>query len=169
MRLDKLLVLLRGQIMACVIKLKTMKKFIFISIIIIIIGILILNYQSDKKLLNSFGQDINNNNIEIKQIIENYMICDEKAKEMTTLQLEYIRMEFNKNPSKILIYTFKEGIDKGEKINGIAHNNYDRVYFICFNDKLEMPILLNENSKIIAISTLNKGGERFFMRTDGGK
>lgn len=149
---------------------KTMKKFIIISIIIIIsIGILILNYQSDKKVLNRFGQDVISNNIEIKKIIENYMICDEKAKVMTILQLESIRTEFNKNPTKILIYTFKEGIDKGEKINGIEHNNYDRVYFIDFNDKLKMPILLNENSKIIAISTLNKGGERFFMRTDGGK
>jgi hypothetical protein len=45
------------------------------------------------------------------------------------------------------------------------------VYFIALNSKIKMPILLNEESKIIAVSFGLRKGERNynFMRLDGGK
>lgn len=133
------------------------------------ICILILYPSSDKKLLKNFADDVINNNVKIEQIIDKYIICDKKAIIMTTIQLESVRAEYKKHPSEICIYSFKEAKKEGKEIKGIVCDNYDKVYFIYFNDKLYLSFLLNENSKIIAISTLNKGGTRFFMRTDGGE
>lgn len=144
-----------------------MKKYIIIFIISI--GILIFYLSSNKRLLKNFADDVINDNITIEQIIEKHIICDKKALLMTTIQLEFVRAEYKKNPSGICIYSYEKAKKEGKEIKGIVSDNYDKVYFIYFNDKLYLPILLNENSKIIAISTLNKGGTRFFMRTDGGK
>lgn len=146
-----------------------MKKNIFILFIIISIGLIIISYSDDKKILKKFADDVINNSIPIEQVINNYIVCDEKSKFMTTLQLEYFRLEFKKRPLNIVIYTFKEAKKQNKEIEGIVSKDYDKVFFIYFNDTLKMSLLLNENSKIIAISTLNKGGKRFFMRTDGKK
>lgn len=146
-----------------------MKKNIFILVFIISICILFFYPSSDKKSLNNFGDDVINDTIKFEQIIEKYIICDKKAILMTTIQLESVRTEYKKHPSEICIYSFKDAKKQGKEIKGIVCDNYDKVYFIYFNDKLYLSILLNENSKIIAISTLNKGGKRFFMRTDGEK
>lgn len=143
-----------------------MKKFIFILAVIISILIIFSNLSSDEKLLKNFADDVINENIKIEQVIKKYIICDIKAKKMTTIQLESIRAEFKKLPSEICIYSYKNAKKEGKEIKGIVCDNYDNVYFIYFSNKSYLSLLLNENSKIIAISTLNKGGERFFMRTD---
>ncbi len=146
-----------------------MKKYIFILVFIIFICTLILYPSSEKKLLKNFADDTINDNVSIEKIIEKYIVCDEKAILMTTIQLEFVRAEYKKHPSEICIYSYEEAKKEGKEIKGIVCDNYDKVYFIYFNDKLYLTLLLNKNSKIIAISTLNKGGARFFMKTDGGK
>lgn len=138
-------------------------------VFIISICLLFLNLSSDKKLLKNFADDVINENIKMEQIIEKYISCDKKAKTMTTIQLESIRAEFKKHPLEIRIYSFNEAKKVGKEIKGIVSDNYDKVYFIYFSNKSYLSLLLNENSKIVAISTLNKGGTRFFMRTDGKK
>jgi hypothetical protein len=136
-------------------------------VIMFLIGLTISSCSNDKTSLKKFADDVVNNSFPIEQVIDNHIICDENSKFMTVLQLKYFRIEFEKRPSNIVVYSFKEAQNQNKEIEGIITNDYNKVFFIYFNDTLKMSLLLNENSKIIAISTLNKGGKRFFMRTDG--
>jgi hypothetical protein len=138
-------------------------------VIVFLIELTISSCSNDKTSLKKFADDVVNNSFPIEQVIGNHIICDENSKFMTSLQLKYFRVEFEKRPSNIVVYSFKEAQKQNKEIEGIIANDYNKVFFIYFNDTLKMSLLLNENSKIIAISTLNKGGKRFFMRTDRNK
>lgn len=116
-------------------------------------------------MLKDFAQDVINENIKFEKIIDQYIICDKRAIEIDLLVLDYIRSEYKKHPNTISVYTFKEK-ENDERLNSLVSDNYENVYLIDFGDELHMPILLNKDSKIIAISTMNKGGKRFFITTD---
>jgi hypothetical protein len=150
-----------------------MKKTI--SILIAILTICAGSYyyyymQSDKKMINDFACDVTNDAIKLEDVINSNLLCSKNSKTITLIQLEYIRTEYKKNPSnKITVYSYKNAVEKKKIKDHIVSDDYDNVFIIFLNDKIQIPILLNKNSKIIAISTINKGGPRFFMRIDGGK
>ena len=144
-----------------------MKKIIFFLVlaILILFSISKLYYSPEKRMLKDFAQDVINEDIKFEKIIDKYIICDKRAIEIDGLVLKYVRFEFNKNPHKISIYSYKE-IEDDERLKGLVADNFENVYLIDFGEKLYMPILLNENSKIIAISAMDKGGKQFFITTD---
>ncbi len=92
-----------------------MRKFIFILVLFVSILLFFLNRSSDKKLLKNFSDDLVNENIKIEKVINKYIVCDVKAIEITTIQLEYIRAEFKKFPSEINIYNYKQAKKKGKR------------------------------------------------------
>jgi hypothetical protein len=116
-------------------------------------------------MLNDFATDVINEDIKPEKIIDKYIICDKRAIEIDVLVLKYVRSEYKKHPSSISVHTFKEK-ENDERLNSLVSDNYENVYLIDFGDELYMPILLNKDLKIIAISTMNKGGKRFFITTD---
>lgn len=146
-----------------------MKKIISILVLssILCIGYYCYYINSDKKLLKDFAFEVVDNSVKLNDIINKYMICDKAAKSLTLMQLEYIRVEFKKNPSNnIIVYSYKDAVKQKKIKDNIVSKDYSNVNIILFNEKLDLSVLLNSNSKIIAISTLNKGDTRFFMRID---
>lgn len=116
-------------------------------------------------MLRDFAQDVINEDVKLEKIINQYIPCDKRAIEINVLVLEYFRSEYKKRPSSVSVHTYKER--KDDKIfEGLVSEDYENVYLIDFGEKLHMSILLNKDSKIIAISNMNKGGTRFFIRTD---
>lgn len=52
----------------------------------------------------------------------------------------------------------------------IESPNKSQIYFVEFNDSLVIPILLNNESKVVAFSYgLKKGNENYLLRIDGIK
>jgi hypothetical protein len=145
-----------------------MKKIIFFLVVAILIlfSISKLYTSPEKKMLRDFANDVINENVKLEKIIDKYIICDKRAIEINVLVLEHFRSEYKKRPSSVSVHTYKER--KDDKIfEGLVSDNYEKVYLIDFGEKLHMSILLNKDSKIIAISTMNKGGTRFFIITGG--
>jgi hypothetical protein len=145
-----------------------MKKIIFFLVVAILIlfSISKLYTSPEKKMLRDFANDVINENVKLEKIIDKYIICDKRAIEINVLVLEHFRSEYKKRPSSVSVHTYKER--KDDKIfKGLVSDNYEKVYLIDFGEKLHMSILLNKDSKIIAISTMNKGGTRFFIITGG--
>jgi hypothetical protein len=144
-----------------------MKKTIFFLVlaILILFSISKLYTSPEKKMLRDFAYDVINEDVKLEKIIDKYIICDKRAIEINVLVLEHFRSEYKKRPSSVSVHTYKER--KNDKIfEGLVYDDYEKVYLIDFGEKLHMSILLNKDSKIIAISTMNKGGTRFFIRTD---
>jgi hypothetical protein len=144
-----------------------MKKIIFFLVlaILILFSISKLYTSPEKKMLRDFAYDVINEDVKLEKIIDKYIICDKRAIEINVLVLEHFRSEYKKRPSSVSVHTYKER--KDDKIfEGLVSDDYEKVYLIDFGEKLHMSILLNKDSKIIAISTMNKGGTRFFIRTD---
>jgi hypothetical protein len=144
-----------------------MKKTIFFLVlaILILFSISKLYTSPEKKMLRDFAYDVINEDVKLEKIIDKYIICDKRAIEINVLVLEHFRSEYKKRPSSVSVHTYKER--KDDKIfEGLVSDDYEKVYLIDFGEKLHMSILLNKDSKIIAISTMNKGGTRFFIRTD---
>jgi hypothetical protein len=145
-----------------------MKKIIFFLVlaILILFSISKLYTSPEKKMLRNFANDVINEDVKLEKIIDKYIICDKRAIEINVLVLEHFRSEYKKRPSSVSVNTYKER--KDDKIfEGLVSDNYEKVYLIDFGEKLHMSILLNKDSKIIAISTMNKGGARFFIITGG--
>jgi hypothetical protein len=143
-----------------------MKKIIFFLVlaILILFSISKLYTSPEKKMLRNFANDVINEDVKLEKIIDKYIICDKRAIEINVLVLEHFRSEYKKRPSSVSVNTYKER--KDDKIfEGLVSDNYEKVYLIDFGEKLHMSILLNKDSKIIAISTMNKGGARFFIIT----
>ncbi|MNF96554.1 hypothetical protein D3C84_793480 [compost metagenome] len=149
------------------------------SILIIITAILVLSggyyyyyMQSEKKMLKDFAYDTINHSIKTNDIVDKYLECDKLGKEMGILFLDHYRKGYYKNPSHdlIKIYSYDEAIKLNKEIGKVSDDyNYDKVFFIYLNNKIKMPILLNDDSKIIAISfALDKGWDiDYFWRLDG--
>ncbi|MDP3681973.1 MAG: hypothetical protein Q8R22_14175 [Flavobacterium sp.] len=149
-----------------------MKKTILILIAILAVcaGSYYYYMQSDKKMINDFACDVTNGAIKLEDVINKYLLYNKDSKEITLMQLEYIRTEYRKNPSNnITVSSYEDAVEQKKVEDHIVSEDYDNVFIIFVNDKIQIPILLNANSKIIAISTINKGGPRFFMRLDGKK
>lgn len=148
-----------------------MKKTILILIAITSIsGVLFFYLQREKIIIKDFACEVINDNIKLEDIINSYLLCNKNSKPMTLIQLEYFRNEHKKNPSNnITIYSYKDAIEQKIIEDHIVSEDYDNVFIIFLNDQIQIPILLNSDSKIIAISTINKGDLRFFIRIDGKK
>lgn len=148
-----------------------MKKTILILITITAIGgVLFFYMKNEKKIIKDFACELTNDTIKLEHIMNSYLLCDKNSKSMTLIQLEYIRFEYKKKPSNnIVVYSYKDAVEQKKIENHIVSDDYDDVFILFLNDKIQIPILLNADSKIIAISTINKGGPRFFMRIDGKK
>ena len=151
-----------------------MKKTILILVgILSICGGYYYRYtQSDKKLLIDFAYEMVDNNVNINDIATKYIKYNKLGKEIAVLLLEHYRKGYHKNDSdvSIKVYSYQEAIKSGKEIGNVSENyNYNKVFFIYLNDKVKIPILLNDESKIIAISFgLDKGGSiNYFMRLDG--
>lgn len=143
-----------------------MKKLFFFSVlaILILFSISKLYTSPEKKMLRDFAQDVINEDVKLEKIINQYIPCDKRAIKLNVLILEFIRSEYKKHPGNISVYTFKER-ENDEIFKGLVSDHYENVYLIDFGEKLSFPILLNEDSKIIALSVMNKGGTQFFIIT----
>lgn len=148
---------------------KNMKKiFIILLLITTIFGGVYFYMKNEKRILKGFACEMVDDTIKTEDIINKYLLCDKRAVALTLMQLEYTRNEYKQTQSKkIAIYSYKDAVNKKKIKDQIVSDVYDNIYIIFLNDKIKIPILLNNNSKIIAISTLNKGGTRFLMRIDG--
>lgn len=152
-----------------------MKKTILISIAILAIcGSSCCYLQSDKKMIYDFASEVVDNTVEIDDVVAKYIKCDKMGKEIAIIFLNHFRKGYAKNtsPESIKIQSYKKAMRSGTKIGIIAEDyDSDKVFYIYFKDSIKMPILLNDESKIIAISFgLNKGGDiNYFMRLDGEK
>ncbi|WP_367772384.1 hypothetical protein AB3G33_02580 [Flavobacterium sp. WC2421] len=149
-----------------------MKKIILIlTSVIVVCGLLTYYYlQNDKKMIYNFACYVTNDSTKLDEVINNYLLCDKNSKAITLIQLEYIRKEYNKSPTnKIKVYSYQKAIEQKIIKETIVTEDYDNVYIIFYNNQLQVPILLNSDSKIISISTINKGEVRFFMRIDKRK
>ncbi|MNX71686.1 hypothetical protein D3C86_1030110 [compost metagenome] len=149
------------------------KVLIILSIILLSIGANSCYYfRSDKKMLKDFAFEITDKSIKLDSVIFKYIQCDSSGKEMALFLLKYCRENQNLKQNQIKIYSYYESLNFNTTLKNISEE-YDksRVYLIHFNDKLKMPILLNENSKIIAVSFgLDKGDNvNYFRRLDGKK
>lgn len=153
-----------------------MKKIILIIATILVLsgGYYYYYMQSEKKMLKDFASDMINHSIKTNDIVDKYLECDKLGKEMAVLFLDHYRKGYSKNPSHdlIKIYSYDEARKLRKEIGNISDDyNYDKVFFIYLNSKIKMPILLNDDSKIIAISFgLDKGRDiDYFWRLDGKK
>lgn len=140
------------------------KSFFLVLAILILISILKLYSSPEKRMLKDFATDVINEDIKFEKIINQYIPCDKRAIKLNILILEFIRSEYKKHPGNISVYTFKEK-ENDEIFKGLVSDHYENVYLIYFGEKLSLPILLNEDSKIIALSVMNKGGTQFFIIT----
>ena len=121
-------------------------------------------------MITDFAYDVTNDVLRLEDVIHKYLLCNKDAKAITLIQLEYIRTEYKKNPSNnFRVYHYDDAIEQKVIEDNIISEDYNNVFIIFINDKIKLPILLNANSKIIAISTINKGQSRFFMRIDSPK
>lgn len=147
-----------------------MKKLILILTIIFVIciGSYYFYWQSDQKLLKDFAFEVTDDEVKFEKIMAHYIKCKKESKPIVLFFLKLYREEFKKNPGAIKVYSYNEAI-KLDNGNEIVSDNYDKVYFIYLNEKARIPILLNNERKIIALSILNKGGTRFFLTVDGGE
>jgi hypothetical protein len=135
--------------------------------LLILLSVFGLNFsysQNEKKILSDFGHAVANDNIELEKVIDTYLNYDPKAKEITLQQLQGCRDKWKLKSEDVAVYSYNEGLTNGKGFE-IVTGKYDlnRIYFIYFNKELTIPILLNSNSKIISISTMNKGETRFLM------
>jgi hypothetical protein len=149
--------------------------------ILILVGILAIcggyyyhNTQNEKKMLIDFAYEVVDHNVKINDIATKYIKYNKLGKEIAVLLLEHYRKGYDKNNSdvSIKVYSYLEAIKSGKEIGNVSENyNYNKVFFLYLNDKVQIPILLNDESKIIAISFgLDKGGSiNYFMRLDGEK
>lgn len=148
-----------------------MKKIISILTVLSLIGggYYLYYMQSDKKLVNDFAYEVFENSVQTEDIIIKYMKCNKIGKEMALALLKYHRNEYKKKPGTIKVYSYKEAT-KLKNPTKIVSENYNKVYLIYLNNKFQMPILLNEESKIISISYGLSKGERNYtlMRFDSG-
>ncbi len=149
-----------------------MKKVILILVVIITIcgGYYFCYMQSNKKMLSDFAYDLNDNSVKLSDVIIKYIKCDKEGKDMSLYILAYYRKNNNENPSSIIVYSYYEEVKLDKGIENIPED-HDKVYFVTLNSKLKIPVLLNEESKIVAISFgLSKGERNYsFMRLDGKK
>jgi hypothetical protein len=154
-----------------VIKIIMKKTILILTAILAICGGSYYYYmQSEKKMLCDFAHDVIDNSIKLDDVIVKHIKCSKEEKKMATYILEYYRDEYIKNPSNnISIYSYEEAVEQKIIEDNIVSENYDNVFVVFLNHKNTIEVLLNSDSKIIAISTINKGGTRFFMRLDGEK
>ena len=153
-----------------------MKKttLILIAILAICGGSYYYYMQSDKKMITDFACEVVDNTVTINNVVAKHIKCDKLGKEIAVLFLDHYRKGYDKNasPVSIKVYSYYEAKKLGKEIGNVSDNyDYDKVFFIYLNDRIKMPILLNDESKIIAISFgLDKGGNiNYFMRLDGKK
>lgn len=140
-------------------------KILIIALILVIsVGYYLYYMQSDKKILNDFAYKVVGDSVKLEKVIDTYLNYDIKAKEITLLQLQSYKNDWNKNPKGIIVYSYEEAMAKGKGYN-IESAKHDYIFFIYFNENLKMPVLLNTDSRIISICTINKGGRRFFLTT----
>lgn len=146
------------------------KAMLILAAVLAIYGGYYLYMHSNKKILCDFAHNVIDNSIKLDNVIVKHIKCSKEEKKMATYILEYYRDEYKKNPSNnIAIYSYEEAVEQKIIEDNIISENYDNVFVVFLNDKNTIEVLLNSDSKIIAISTINKGGTRFFMRLDGKK
>ena len=146
-----------------------MKKVILILTVILLVGGGFYSYylNSNKKLVKDFACDVFETSVKPEDIIAKYMKCNKIGEEMALTLLKYHRNDYNKNPGTIKVYSYKEAM-KVKYPAKIISENYEKVFLIYLNNKFQMPILLNKESKIISISYgLSKGEKNYtLMRFD---
>jgi len=134
-------------------------------ILLSVYGVAFSYSQNEKKMLTDFGNAVINDNIGLDKIMDTYINYDQRVKEITLLQLQSYRDDWNKDPKDIIVYSYEEAIAKGKGYQ--IKSKRGNIFFIYFNEDIKMPVLLNADSEIIAISAMNKGGRCFFLNTDG--
>nr|WP_315163056.1 hypothetical protein [uncultured Flavobacterium sp.] len=148
-----------------------MKKTILVIVVFatICLGYCYKSVQRNKKLIFDFAYEMVNVSIPINNVVSKHIECDKIGKGISLILISNFRKEYNKNPKKIYVYTYCEGL-----LNGfgkeIESPNKSQIYFVEFNDSLVIPILLNNESKVVAFSYgLKKGNENYLLRIDGIK
>jgi len=134
-------------------------------ILLSVFGIAFSYSQNEKKVLTDFANALINDNIGLKKIIDTYINYDQRAKEITLQQLQLYRDGLQSNYEGTIVYSYEEAIAKGKGYE--IKSKRGNIFFIYFNEKINMPILLNADSKIISICAIDKGGRRFFLTTGG--
>ena len=122
--------------------------------------------QYERRFLRKFAYNIVNEEILYKDIIHNQLLCDEKSKETTKFFLSFYRQNYKKDTNFIYVVSNNEVLFFS-KIFGFNYNLVQEgdglIYFIFINGNT-FPVLINEQNKIIAISTMQKGKNVYFIK-----
>jgi len=122
--------------------------------------------QYERRFLRTFAFNIVNDEILYKDIIQDQLLCDENSKETAKFFLEFYRQNYKKNTNFIYVVSNNEVLFFS-KIFGFNYNLVQEdkglIYFIFINGNT-VPVLINEHNKIIAISTMQKGKNVYFIK-----
>ncbi len=144
--------------------------------IIILVSLTMANncvQTNSKKEIISFINDLQENKMSIQILVENYFIFREeitlKEKQevilpMLKIQLDLLREKLNQDCSKFEIIKHDNNSDIVKSYK-LKHSNLSNVYYIMCEGAILTPILVNNDNKILSVTTHSKTkeGTRGFM------
>jgi hypothetical protein len=137
-----------------------------LAIILTVFIVYVLYTQYERKFLRKFADHVVNEEIFYDDIIHNQLLCDEKSKETTKFFLSFYRQNYKKDTNFIYVLSNNEVLFFSE-IFGFDYNLVQEdnglIYFIFINGNT-FPVLINKENKIIAISTMQKGKNVYFIK-----
>lgn len=137
-----------------------------LAILLTIFIAYVLNTQYERRFLRKFAESIVNENILYEDIINNQLLCDKKSIEATKFFLSYYRQNYKKDNNFIYVISCNEILFFSKIFRfdyNIIQEEKGLVYFIFINGNT-FPLLINEQNKIIAISTMQKGKNIYFIK-----
>lgn len=144
------------------------RKYIFKLLVIIPIIIIcyVLFTQYKRRYYREFANNIVSTDILYEDIIHKQLLCNEKSNVTAKLILDYYRKNYKKGTNLVYVLSNTEVLFLS-KVFGFDYNIVQEdkglIYFIFINGNI-FPILINEQNKIIAISTLQKGKRVYFIK-----
>ncbi len=137
-----------------------------LAILLTVFIVYVVYTQYERRFLREFASNVVNTDILYEDIIRNQLLCDEKSKETIKFFLSFYRQNYKRDSNFIYVLSNNEVLFF-LKIFGSNHNFLQEdkgfIYFIFINGNT-FPVLTNKENKIIAISTMQKGKNIYFIK-----
>lgn len=120
--------------------------------------------MNEESIANNFLHSLLNDQLTSQSIVDKFVAYNPKSKDFLLQHTNLIRNELKKQgiePNGLSVVSFSEAGGKLDDIQ-VSSGETKYIFAVLNNDKVLFPVMV-QNNKVVAFSTMNKGGRKFFI------